>query len=120
MSPTKYLTKSINSNFIINQCYDRTHLKSFPSNFLALVNSTVLAGIFKPIANVSVANNAYKVKMLAINCPQQARALRWQHDKFEEPSIIYLTTCDYDPSKISFYLNELFTKQNFYGFFQKR
>ena len=35
-----------------------THLKSFPSNFLALVNNTVLAGIFRPIANVSVANKA--------------------------------------------------------------
>ena len=35
-----------------------THLKSFPSNLRALVNSTVLAGMFKPMANVSVANKA--------------------------------------------------------------
>ena len=36
-----------------------THLKSLPSNFLAPENSTVLAGMFRPKANVSVANKAY-------------------------------------------------------------
>lgn len=36
-----------------------THRKSFPSYFRALVNSTVLAGMFIPIAKVSVANNAW-------------------------------------------------------------
>jgi hypothetical protein len=35
-----------------------THLKSLPSNFRGFVNTTVLAGMFKPRANVSVANNA--------------------------------------------------------------
>jgi hypothetical protein len=34
-----------------------THRSSLPSYFLALVNITVLAGMFNPIANVSVANN---------------------------------------------------------------
>jgi hypothetical protein len=33
-------------------------LKKAKYNFLALVNNTVLAGMFNPIANVSVANNA--------------------------------------------------------------
>ena len=36
-----------------------THLKSFPSNFLVPVKSTVFAGMFNPRENVSVANNAY-------------------------------------------------------------
>ena len=69
MTPTEIPTESTESILILFSTNDHTHLKSFPSNFLALVNSTVLAGIFKPIAKVSVANNAYKVKMLATNCP---------------------------------------------------
>lgn len=35
-----------------------THRKSFPSNFRAFVNKTVLAGMLIPIAKVSVANKA--------------------------------------------------------------
>lgn len=35
-----------------------THLKFLPSNFDALVNRTDLAGMFSPIANVSVAQRA--------------------------------------------------------------
>ena len=35
-----------------------TNLKSFPSNFLAFVNTTVLAGMLRPRANVSVAKRA--------------------------------------------------------------
>ena len=49
--------------------------------------------------------------MLAINRPQ--------HDQFEEPSIIYLNYMWLWSKPTIFYLNELFTKQNFYGFFQK-
>ena len=37
-----------------------TNLKSFPSNFLAFVNTTVLAGMLRPRANVSVAKRAWK------------------------------------------------------------
>ena len=39
-----------------------TNLKSFPSNFRALVNTTVLAGMLRPRANVSVANKAWQKK----------------------------------------------------------
>lgn len=39
-------------------CKLHTHLKSFPSNFLALVKTTVLAGMLSPRAKVSVANSA--------------------------------------------------------------
>lgn len=34
-----------------------THLKPLPSNLRTLVNTTVFAGIFKPIAKVSVAKS---------------------------------------------------------------
>jgi len=37
-----------------------TNLKSFPSNFLAFVNTTVLAGMLRPRAKVSVANKAFQ------------------------------------------------------------
>ena len=46
------------NQFFCIACTLLTHLKSFPSNFLALVKTTVLAGMFRPRANVSVANNA--------------------------------------------------------------
>ena len=36
-----------------------TNLFSFPSNFRRLVNNTVLAGIFSPMAKVSVANSTW-------------------------------------------------------------
>ena len=39
-----------------------TNLKSFPSNFRAFVNTTVLAGMLRPRANVSVANKAWQKK----------------------------------------------------------
>jgi hypothetical protein len=35
---------------------DVSHLKSQPSHLRVLVNTTVLAGMFSPIENVSVAN----------------------------------------------------------------
>ena len=35
------------------------HLKSFPSCFLVPLNTTVLAGMLTPIANVSVANSTF-------------------------------------------------------------
>lgn len=40
-----------------------TNLKSFPSNFLAFVNTTVLAGMLRPRANVSVAKRAWKEQL---------------------------------------------------------
>ena len=50
-----------------------THLMSFPSNFWALVKTTVRAGMFKPMAKVSVANKAEIVnvnKELKLKCKQ--------------------------------------------------
>jgi len=38
-----------------------TQRKSRPSNFRVLVKSTVRAGMLRPIANVSVANNACNI-----------------------------------------------------------
>lgn len=37
-------------------------LKPVPSCFLMLSNTTVLAGMFTPIANVSVANSTWEMK----------------------------------------------------------
>lgn len=42
------------------QVHVLTNLKSLPSNFRAFVNTTVLAGMLRPRANVSVANRAYQ------------------------------------------------------------
>lgn len=39
----------------------QTHRKSLPSNFRQFVNRTVLAGMLRPIAKVSVAKRAYKM-----------------------------------------------------------
>ena len=38
---------------------DVSHRKPPPSNFLALVKTTVLAGMFRPVEKVSVANSTY-------------------------------------------------------------
>ena len=49
-----------------------THLKPAPSNFLALVNTTVFAGILRPVENVSVANRA---------CNMHSHQKRWSDFK---------------------------------------
>lgn len=52
-----HINVEANSSHEQNITHDREpNLKSCPSNFRVLVNTTVLAGMLSPIENVSVAN----------------------------------------------------------------
>ena len=59
---TASVERSFKSHLVQYTIYSLTHLNSLPSNFRALVNTTVLAGMFSPRANVSVANSTCGIR----------------------------------------------------------
>ncbi len=120
-------TKGIHYNKNISCWPGSKSLKFVPSCFLIESNTTVLAGMFTPIANVSVANSTCKI--IHTWCKQwvffhfsagnlRILSLRWKNSGSIQFAFIMFTGHKNLTQRISWYLDKSFSKQHLHDLFE--